>query len=269
MKLHHTKWRARLHKGDTGDDVYSWQEVLEGDEYPVLVDGVFGGQTHNFTIAWQAERGLDPDGIVGPKTIAMIDAPPISVVIEPLEDHRSLPYIEAANWTRWVGPQEKRLIVIHVMEAPEASTTAESCSRWFAGQKGPPPRASAHYCIDDRTVISCVPPDRIAWHAPGANRVGIGLEHAGYSRQSSAQWEDPFSQRMLDLSAQLSAQLCSRFRIPIRYVDATKIYYGAWGITTHWDVTKAWGKSTHTDPGSKFPMASYLDRIVQQTRMLA
>ena len=32
------------------------------------------------------------------------------------------------------------------------------------------------------------------FHAPGANHNGIGLEHAGYARQSAEDWADAFSE---------------------------------------------------------------------------
>ena len=248
----------------SGDDVQSWQLSLRIDGYRLDTDGVFGKRTHNATVSWQRERGLDPDGIVGPKTRAAIGslAP---ALLRPAVDHRSVPFREAENWSRHVGKVTKKLIVVHTMEAPEASTTAGNVAAWFAGQRGQAPRASAHYCIDDREVICCVEPDRIAWHAPGANWHGIGLEHAGYARQTADEWSDTFSRRMLKLSAVLTAQLCRRFRIPAVYCTAADLRKGSPGITTHAEVSRAWRKSDHTDPGTAFPIGSYVARVREMT----
>lgn len=124
----------------------------------------------------------------------------------------------------------------------------------------------SHNCIDADSVICCVPPERIAWHAPGANRRGIGIELAGYARQTRAQWLDDFSLRMLMLAAELTAYLCERFGIPVAFIGAEHVKRGAAGITTHAEVTKAFpGKGTHWDPGPHFPVSEYL-RFVTDAR---
>jgi N-acetyl-anhydromuramyl-L-alanine amidase AmpD len=171
-----------------------------------------------------------------------------------------VPYVRAAHWTQVEAPPPKIWIVIHCMEYPEKPDSAEWCARYFAGKEGPAPKASAHACIDSNTIVQCVPWDQIAWHAPGANAQGIGLEHAGYARQHPSDWEDPYSQQMLDLSAWLVAQLAGKFQIPIAYVNAEGLLAGRPGITTHREVTAAFKKSTHTDPGRAFPTIDYLAR---------
>lgn len=170
----------------------------------------------------------------------------------------AIPYREAENWTRVGAPPRKKLIVLHCMEYPEKPDSAEWCARYFAGLEGRAPRASAHACVDSDSIVQCVPWDQIAWHAPGANTTGIGIEHAGYGKQSLADWMDAYSQSMLDLSAWLAAELCTKFQIPIDFVDASELLAGAAGITTHAEVTRAWRRSTHTDPGIGFPIGDYL-----------
>ena len=51
--------------GSTGDGVKKIQEALGLD-----ADGQFGLMTEKYVKVWQAGNGLDPDGIVGPKTYA-------------------------------------------------------------------------------------------------------------------------------------------------------------------------------------------------------
>ncbi len=252
-----------MRRGDRGEDVEAWQALLVLDKRNIGragVDGDFGTQTHNSTVAWQRARSLVPDGVVGKDTRAAIGIAGTPPTLRGLV-FKDLPYVKAANWSAHRGPQTKRWIVIHCMEAPEASTTAENVAEWFAGNRGPAPRSSAHYCIDDDTVIQCVPPEMIAWHAPGANRHGIGLELAGYARQSRAQWADDFSLRMLGLGAWLSRQLVQQFGIPIAFVDAQGLNADEPGFTTHDEVRKAFGKTTHTDPGESFPMDDFLELV--------
>lgn len=174
----------------------------------------------------------------------------------------AIPFVQAANWTAASPPTKKRWVVIHAMEYPEKPDSAEWCARYFAGKEGPAPRASAHACVDSDSIVQCVAWDQVAWHAPGANQWGIGIEHAGYARQTLADWQDAYSLQMLDLSAWLVAQLCVRFRIPVEFAVGADLRAGEPGITTHAEVTLAWpDKGTHTDPGRAFPMGDYLRQV--------
>lgn len=173
----------------------------------------------------------------------------------------SLPHtvIEAANWSRHLKPQRKQWLVIHAMESPEHGETAERVARWFAR---PSTGASAHFCIDSDSIVQCVPAELVAWHAPGANTLGIGLEFAGYARQTRAQWLDSYGSSMLDMGARLAAELVHHFAIPVESIGAAELVRGEPGITTHAQVTKAWpNKGTHTDPGPHFPMREFLSLV--------
>lgn len=169
------------------------------------------------------------------------------------------PFVQAKNFTpakRGAGDIE--LVVIHSMEATEKGNTAENVAAWFAGPNAP--QASAHFCVDNDSVVACVREADVAWHAPGANRNGIGIEHAGYARQTAAEWADEYSTAMLRRSAVLCAELCARYGIPVTFVDAAALKTpGARGITTHKAVTDGLnGGKGHVDPGEWFPMAQYL-----------
>lgn len=174
----------------------------------------------------------------------------------------TIPFIQARNYTKTNG-RGIGLIVVHDMEHPEIPGAARSVAKWFAGKNAP--QASAHYCIDNLEVIQCVRDQDIAWHAPGANHNGIGLEHTGYAHQTAADWSDPYSAAMLQLSADLVREKCARYSIPIRFVNAEGLKAGAQGITTHAEVSRAWHRTNHTDPGVNFPMEHYLDLIRAET----
>jgi N-acetyl-anhydromuramyl-L-alanine amidase AmpD len=162
---------------------------------------------------------------------------------------------QAAHYT----PVAKRtidLLVIHTMESPEKPDTAEAVANWFAGSGAP--EASAHYCIDNNTVVQCVRDHDVAWAAPGANHNGLHFEHAGRAAQSKKDWSDPYSTAMLLRSANLAAQKCKRYGIPVRRLTAAELKAGRRGLCGHIDVTRAFRKGTHTDPGVDFPWDRYL-----------
>lgn len=180
----------------------------------------------------------------------------------------SYTFVRAANFRP--GPSPVRaidLIVLHTMESPERVRTALNVAMWFAGDDAP--MTSAHYCIDALEVIQCVLEEDIAWHARGANERSIGLEHAGRASQSSLEWKDHYSMATLLRSIELSAEICRRWSIPAEYVGVQGLKAGARGITTHADVSRAFGKSTHTDPGPGFPLAWYVERVAARLKEAA
>lgn len=163
---------------------------------------------------------------------------------------------------RYFTPALKRqidLIVIHDMEMPEKGDTAESCANFF--HRGGT-QASAHYCIDNNSVVQCVSDMDIAWSAPGANRNGLHFEHAGYARQTAEDWSDSYSQQMLSVSSALVADKCKQYSIPMAFVSGDQLRKGYRGITTHYQITKAFNTvGGHTDPGPNFPMDQYINMV--------
>lgn len=252
--------RPVIQKGSKGPDVVDWQRELMRAGFslaPYNDDGDFGSLTHNATVGWQRERGIPATGVVDSGSWAAMGSDPID---RPEPDAEITATILCRNYTP-ANRADISNLCIHTMEAREASTTAEAVARWGAGPNAP--RASWHYAIDDENTILCVEEQSVAWCAPGLNRNGIHLEHAGYARQSLEEWLDPFSRRMLARSAKLAAAICARWSIPIRFIDAAGLNRGERGITTHREVSLGPGKgrTTHTDPGRNFPVDLYLSMI--------
>lgn len=170
--------------------------------------------------------------------------------------------IPARHYTR-TGGRRVDLVVIHSMEAPEKPATAENVARWFAGPSAP--KASAHYCVDQDSIVQGVLERDVAWAAPGANHDGIQVELAGYARQTRSDWFDPPSRAMLERQVvPLVADICRRHRIPAVWLTATDLQAGAKGITSHVNVSRAFRRSDHTDPGAGFPH----DWLIAQVREL-
>ena len=164
------------------------------------------------------------------------------------------PLIESPHVNR-TGGRQIDLIVIHTMEMDEKGESAENCAQWF---RNPGAKVSAHYCVDNDSIIQCVRDQDVAWHAPGANHDGIGIEHAGRAKQTGRDWSDEYSTAMLERSAALVAELCTRHKIPVVWLYAADLRAGRRGITTHKAVSDAFGRSSHWDPGTGFPFERYL-----------
>jgi peptidoglycan hydrolase-like protein with peptidoglycan-binding domain len=64
--------------GDSGDDVRQWQAQMAARGWTIGVDGDFGPQTDSVCRQFQAEKGLQVDGVVGPNTWSAAWAAPIT-----------------------------------------------------------------------------------------------------------------------------------------------------------------------------------------------
>lgn len=167
-------------------------------------------------------------------------------------------FLQAKHYRK--GPRkEVKWVVIHTAEIGESLAGAEALMKVCANN---PRVASWHYSIDADSVCQSVKEEDIAFHAPGASHAAIGLEHAGRARQTPEEWDDDFSTRMLDRSAQLVAEICARWDIPIKKIGPAELLAGERGICGHVDCSKAWKKSDHWDPGPHFPWERYIDMVL-------
>lgn len=168
---------------------------------------------------------------------------------------------------RW-AQRKPRAILLHCAEGGESKTEAESLGSWLAGKNGPT-GASWHYANDCDSIVQSVEDQHIAWHAGVVNAYTIGIEQAGRASQTAAEWGDPYSSRMLERTALLLAYLSARHGIPLVFVPAAEIAAahqggGFRGVSTHWEVTKAFRvRGGHTDPGPNYPMAAVLARALE------
>lgn len=151
-----------------------------------------------------------------------------------------------------------RLIVIHTMEAPESPKTAENIAAYFASGAVV---ASAHACVDQDSVVICLPPSDTAFAAPGANACGYQIEHAGYASQDGAGWNDAESQSMLRLSAAHAREIALAAGIPLKHLTNAELAAGEAGFVGHNQVSDVYKRSDHWDPGANFPWDQYMDLV--------
>ena len=73
--VHNTTTRPTLSLGSTGEDVKYLQKVLNADvaANSLVVDGEFGQKTKEAVMAFQKDKDLYVDGIVGTDTWAIVD----------------------------------------------------------------------------------------------------------------------------------------------------------------------------------------------------
>jgi N-acetyl-anhydromuramyl-L-alanine amidase AmpD len=152
------------------------------------------------------------------------------------------------------------VVVIHTTETPCVSGMALRIAHGFA--KGDR-EASTHYVVDPGTVVECVRETDVAWHCPGANRRGIGIEHAGYTQWPNAtDWlHDEHAAGMLALSAELVAGICQRWGIPCVHLTPAELASGSRGLVAHVDATEAFSTPGGHVDGSTWPWDSYLHAV--------
>jgi len=232
-------------------EVGNWQRFLnymgfgDADGNPLTIDESFGAKTIYATCAYQASCNLPPTGVVDSSTKFVG------------QQHGFIPFVPARHQKvlyPYAG-RKIRLIVLHTMENPEKPCAAKNVAEWFAGPTSP--TASAHYLVDTADTFQGVRDCDVAYHAPGANNDGIGVEHAGYAKQSASDWQDTASQMIVKRSATLVKRLAKAYAVPMVRLSAEDIKAGKAGLCGHVDVSQAYG-GTHWDPGPGFVWQQYL-----------
>lgn len=177
-------------------------------------------------------------------------------------DLNKIPFQQARNFTKAGRALSSiGLIVTHTMENDERPDGAENVASWFAGSTAP--QASAHFCLDNNSVVQCVRLADVAWGAPNANHNGVHVEWCGRAAQQTRDWHDPFSNQERELGAQLYAALAHLLNIPVRWLEPADLKAGMRGITSHANVSKAFPNNAgnHWDPGPNFPHGELLSRV--------
>lgn len=148
-----------------------------------------------------------------------------------------------------------RVLTIHTAETPETRNAAENLAKYGQAPDYP---SSWNVCVDSDSILQCVPDSRVAYAAPGVNNDGIQMELCCFMGQTATEWRDPYSLALLALAADVAAQYCLKFSLPVTHLTDAQLLAGEKGIIGHDQASRVYKKSDHTDPGPRFPWARFI-----------
>lgn len=169
-------------------------------------------------------------------------------------------------------------IVIHSAVMPCEAGRALQLGAWNRDGVG---GGSWHYATDPDNTIQCSYDSYVCWHAP-PNDNSLGIEMAdnpgpvpgdkpGSARRKalrrSWRWVRRPQRRMLRRTARLAAHAALAYDVPLRFLSPAELRAGRRGITTHANVSRAWGQSTHWDPGW-WPRRRFMRHVRRHARHL-
>lgn len=165
-----------------------------------------------------------------------------------------------------------RLLVVHTSEGSEGPTSAENLCSFMTlpGDRTDPTDgsrygASYHYVTDTDRVFPATPDNIVAYAAAGANNDGIHICMPGKAAQTRDQWLDTVSRAYIRQLAAVMVDKGREHHIPLRPLAVIQIVAGQTGYCGHVDISNAYHRSTHTDPGSAFPWDVLADDIAELT----
>lgn len=147
------------------------------------------------------------------------------------------------------------------LDWPDAagSRQAEGTAAYFADGSGGR-AASAHYVEDVDSEAHCVPDSTVAYHAPPNSR-SLGIEICGRAHWTREQWLSPKVWPAVARAAARTRELCDRHRVPTVRIGPAELRAGRKGVCGHIDISHAWGRTTHTDPGDGFPWPEFMAAV--------
>lgn len=165
----------------------------------------------------------------------------------------------ARNYTRDSAGRpkttRKRYITVHAT-ANDASARAEAS---YAKRRTD--GTSSHYYADDHEVVQSLDTDWRAHHVGSreGNDAGISWEFTGDTRWSRATWLEKID---WERAAAQIARDCREHHIDVAHLTVDQLRAGTLtGFHTHNQARLAWGHTTHTDPGTGFPMDHLLNLV--------
>lgn len=223
-------------EGNPTGPVHSWQRHLESKGYDVgPIDGIHGKRTEAATQEWWGVPSTKP-GVKKP-----------------------IPFRQAKHYHQ--GRRRNIIgVCIHTAEIDLKDGAAIALMNYAATM--PDKRiASWHYSVDHETETQSVLEEDTAWAAPGANETHIQIELCTWAASGVGTWANADHEAMLDRAAKLVADICKRHSIPIEHRTVLEVREHKPGICGHNDVTKAFKRSTHTDPGKNFPWGHFIRKV--------
>lgn len=168
--------------------------------------------------------GVDADGIMGPKTRAAMGGRTEADLLHPWEKGAELKHSAER------GARVVHYIVVHHSDTRDLAGMVRAMS----GAR----EVSTHYTVDiDGTIREHLDPwARIAWHCPGANLHGIGVDVI--HRRGA-----PFPPAQVKALGQLLCWLCVAFGLPpfpapgrVKLAKGAQLPRQVWGVCGHGDI---------------------------------
>jgi hypothetical protein len=162
-------------------------------------------------------------------------------------------------------------VVIHSTVSPCEPGGARKIAAYFRSEQA---KGSAHYVIDPEETVQAAFDSVVCWHAP-PNDGSLGnemcdipgpvpddppLSAAFKAARRAWRWTRPNQRAMLERTARLTARQCLAYDVPIKFLTPQLLRAGERGITTHNNVSTAFGQSTHWDPGF-WPRRWFMRRV--------
>jgi hypothetical protein len=176
-------------------------------------------------------------------------------------EYPDLKWVVPKSWTN-ANRTSVQLIVIHDTEGSSHGQSAEDGAAYDARRTD---GTSAHYFVDNNSVVQCVRTEDQAHTARAqGNRRGIQYELCARASWSKAKWMDPaYGLPMLQRAAGQCARDARKWGIPVRRLTPPQVDAGVKGFCGHADITKAFpeDRGTHTDPGANFPWDEFINMV--------
>lgn len=174
-------------------------------------------------------------------------------------------YLGPADKTSTGNNKPINRVVVHSTVSPCERGGARKIAAYFRSEAA---GGSAHYVVDPGEVVQVVFDSVIAWHAP-PNQHSLGVEMCEFPHALNiARWLGRNHRLMLNRTARLVAQLCLAYDVPIEFRTEVQLRAGARGITTHNLVSRAFGQSSHWDPGA-WPRRRFMRKVRREVRRLS
>lgn len=153
-------------------------------------------------------------------------------------------------------------VVVHTAESPDDRTNALISYMTKPGDRPVDPKdpdsrliGSGYHAVTagDGTYIRTADWTAGPFAAPPLNKTWAHICMPGYARQTRDEWLDPLSRSHIKGVALFIRDVCREFNLPVQHINSRGLLAGESGYTSHAEVSKAWGATDHTDPGSSFP----------------
>jgi hypothetical protein len=113
--------------------------------------------------------------------------------------------------------------------------------------------SSYTYVVDADGWWRCVAEGDTSFSAPPCNNTHVHACFPGQAAKTRAQWLTAPHRARIRQAAALVVDVHTRHKVPLVRVDVAGLQAGQKGYCGHVDVTVAFHKSDHTDPGTGFP----------------